>query len=306
MYSFDEKGNVLIDTTQSDLITRATRNRTISRRAQALSQNQFIPFQPVTAATWNVFQQRLSQMFAELFQAMKVPHRGTPSPPRGANDFRNIYYKALNDWASVDLQGFSGVLPAAEVHGLSDIVFFLPADGAVIRYLDRLLRKFPGFFTVQLGPGNAFVQQITTLDNTLVRVRDNSHGMTIRVTETFGAGISGRTEANVGTLKAILRTMEIGQILAGLNKIFSTLARKMYSLEGTWGEEPTFPIVNFARKVDVRDWMDVSTYGRNFHGNNKELYADKNVYSVISATDKLPFALTTSSSGEHKWTHPQA
>lgn len=306
MYAFDENGNVLIDTAQADLIAKATRNRTISRRAQALSQNQFIPFQPITMGTWTVFQRRLGEMFAELFQGMKVPHRGIPSPPRGANDFRSIYFKALNDWASVDLQGFQGTLPAAELNGLSEIIFFLPADGAVIRYLDRLLRKFPGFFTVSIGPGNAFTKQITTIDNAVARVKDNPHGMTLRVKETFGGNIGGRTDSNVSTLKAILRTMEIRQILAGLNKILTTLSRKLHSPEGTWGEEPRFPIVNFQRKVDIRDWMDLATYGRNFHGNNKELYADKNVYGVIAAKDKLPFAQAVTPSGEHKWTQPQS
>lgn len=306
MYSFDENGNVLIDTAQADLIAKATRNRTISRRAQALSQNQFIPFQPISPATWSRFSTRLGEMYAGLFQRMKVPTKNPPHPPRGGNDFRNIYFKALNDWASVDLQGFHGSLPAAEIHGLSDLVFFLPADGAVIRYLDRLLRKYPGFFTISLGPGNAFTKQITTLDNSSARVGENPHGMTLRVNETFGAGIAGRTDSNVSTLKAILRTMEIDPILDGLNKIFTTLSRKMHSLDGTWGEEPRFPIVNFNRKVDIRDWMDLATYGRNFHGNNKELYADRNVYSVIPAKNKLPFVLVESPSGEHKWTQPQA
>lgn len=306
MYAFDENGNVLIDVSQSELINTATRNRTISRRAQAFSQNQFIPFQPVTSQTWDTFHRRLGAMFSDLFRLMKVPSRSTVATPRGGGDFRTLYFKALNDWASVDLQGFHGPIPAMEVSGLSDVTFFLPADGAVIRYLGRLLRKYPGFFQVSLGPGNSFTQRIATLDNSSAITGANHHGMCIRVRETLSGNVSGRIETNVGTLKAILRTMELGTILEGLNKILSTLSRKLKSLDGTWGEDPKFPIVNFLQKVPLQDWVDVSTYHQNFHGNNKDLYADRNVYGVIALGDKLPFVQSSGSSGEYKWTQPRS
>ncbi len=306
MYAFDEKGNVLIDNAQAQLISTATRNRTISRRAQALSNNQYTPFQPVQNATWHSLNSRLGAMFTEIFHRMKVPSRGTVSAPRGANDFRTVYFKALNDWASVDLQGFNGPIPATELNGLAEVVFFLPADGAVIRYLGRLLRKYPGFFDVKIGPGNSFNSRVATLDNSSATVGDNIHGMCIRVREQFGSDLSGRFEANVGTLKAILRTMDINQIIDGLNQVLSTLTRKMRSQDGSWGEDPKFPIVNFYRKVNFRDWRQLVDYDQNFHGNNKDLYSDRAVYSVIASGDKLPFTQTSGSSGEYKWTQPRS
>lgn len=306
MYAFDEKGNVLIDNTQVELIATATRNRTISRRAQALSQNQYVPFQPITPQTWNIFNQRLGAMFTEVFHAMKVPARGAVSPPRGPNDFRSIYYKALNDWASVDLQGFHGPIPATEVNGLSDVTFFLPADGAVIRYLGRLLRKYPGFFEIMIGPGNSFTQRVATLDNSTANVGANPHGMCIRVKELFGSSLAGRFESNVGTLRAILRTMDIRKIIEGVNQVLSTLSRKIRSIDGTWGEDPKFPIVNFDRKCRFREWSPLASFDQNFHGNNKELYSDRVVYGVIANGDKLPFVQTSGSSGEYKWTQPRA
>lgn len=306
MYAFDEKGNVLIDTAQANLISEATRNRTISRRAQALHQNQFIPFQPIHPQTWNIFNQRLAAMFSDVFGAMKVPNRSTVAAPRGANDFRTIYFKALNDWASVDLQGFKGPIPASEINGLSDVVFFLPADGAVIRYLGRLLRKYPGFFEVKLGSGETFNGRVATLDNSSATMGSNLHGMTIRVQERFASDLSGRFESTVGTLKAIVRTMQIKTVIEGINQIISTLSRKIRSLDGSWGEDPKFPIVNFNRKVQLTGWCDLQAFDRNFHGNNKELYSDRAVYSVIANGDKLPFVQTSGSSGEYKWTQPRS
>lgn len=306
MYAFDENGNVLIDNAQAQLIADATRNRTISRRAQALSQNQFIPFQPITGQTWALYQQRLGAMFTEIFQNMKVPNRGNVSPPRGSNDFRIIYHKALNDWASVDLHGFKGPIPATEVNGLSDVVFFLPADGAVIRYLGRLLQKHPGFFTVHLGYGAMFTRQVATLDNSSAMMGPNLHGITLRVQEHLGQGLGGRLESSVGTFKSILRTMEIREIIDGLNKVISTLSRKFKSNDGTWGEDPKFPIVNFQTKTELRDWVNLADYHQNFHGNNKPLYSDRAVYGVIALGDKLPFVQSSGSSGEYKWTQPRS
>lgn len=306
MYAFDENGNVLIDNAQAQLISTATRNRTISRRAQSLSQNQYTPFNPITPATWHSFNARLGTMFTELFHRMKVPSRGTVAAPRGANDFRTIYFKALNDWASVDLQGFNGPIPATEINGLSEVVFFLPADGAVIRYLGRLLRKYPGFFDVKIGHGSSIGNRLTTLDNSVATAGDNLHGMCIRVREQFGHDLSGRFESNVGTLKAILRTMDINQVIDGINQVLSTLSRKMRSQDGTWGEDPKFPIVNFSRKVNFQDWRNLVDYDQNFHGNNKDLYYDRAVYGVIASGDKLPFTQTSGSSGEYKWTQPRS
>lgn len=306
MYAFDENGNVLIDNTQTQLIANANRNRTISRRAQALSNNQYTPFQPVSHNTWALLNSRLGTMFTEIFHRMKVPTRGTVSAPRGANDFRSIYFKALHDWASVDLQGFNGPIPATEINGLTEVVFFLPADGAVIRYLGRLLRKYPGFFDIRIGQGNTFNSRVATLDNSSAVVGENIHGMCIRVREQFANDLGGRFDGNVGTLKAILRTMDIGQVINGVNKVLSTLTRKIRSHDGTWGEDPKFPIVNFNRKVNFRDWRVLTEYDQNFHGNNKDLYSDRNVYSVIASGDKLPFTQTSGSSGEYKWTQPRS
>lgn len=306
MYSFDEHGNVLIDASQEELLNSASRNRTISPRAHALIQNQFIPFQPVVPATWGSFTQRLGSMFSRIFADMKVPHRGTISTPRGANDFRTIFYKALNDWASVDLQGFRGPIPATEINGLSDLAFFLPADGAVIRYLGRLQRKYPGFFRVDMASGNLIQGRVATLDNSSATMGPNIHGMIIRVRETFGGGLTGRIDNNVNTLRAILRTMDLSEVIAGVNQVLATLSRKIRSQDGTWGEDPKFPIVDFPRKVAIRDWCNVDGYDRNFHGNNKDLYADRSVYQMISDGDKLPFVQTSGSSGEYKWTQPRS
>lgn len=305
MYSFDEKGNVLIDTSQSQLITEATRNRTISPRAIALSQNQFVPFNPITHATWHSFAIRLHTMFSELFQGLKVPLRAPVAPPRGANDFRSLYFRMLGDWASTDLQGFRGPIPAAELNGMQDIVFFLPADGAVIRYLGRLIRKYPDFFQIHLGLGNAFTRRITTVDNSAATLGDAHHCMSLRVKEGLAPTPLGRIDNNVATLRAIKRTMELKEIIPGLNKILTTLSRKIRSVDGSWGEDPKFPIVNFHRKVPISSWVSIEDYDRNFHGNNKDLYADRAVYSVIDNADKIPFIQTEGSSGEHKWTHPR-
>lgn len=306
MYSFDEGGNVLIDRAQAEIVSSATRARTLSRRASALTQNQFIPFQPISGTTWSVYQQRLGAMFTGLFQKMKVPTKATVSSPRGGGDFRTVYFKMMNDWASTDLQGFRGPIPAVEINGLSEIVFLLPADGAVIRYLGRLLRKYPGFFNVQLGHGNMFNGRVNTLDSSVATMGANPHGMCIRVKELFGQGVGGRTEANVGTLRAILRTMDLADVVPGINQILTTLSRKIKSTDGAWGEDPKFPIVNFMRKVPITDWLDLDQYAQNFHGNNKDLYSDKNVYGVIALGDKLPFVQANGPSGDYKWTQPRS
>ena len=306
MYAFDEKGNVLIDTAQAELLEVARRNRTISPRAQALSQGQYIPYNPITQTTWHMFGQKLGVMFSEIYRSLKIPMaRPGSSIPRGSGDFKAIYAKILTDWASADLQGFKGALPAVEINP-QELVFFLPADGAVIRYLGRLLRKYPGFFDISIAAGGGFMTRISTIDNSAATLGPNDHCMAIRVRDRFGSGFAGsRVDSGTNTLRAIIKTLDLKEILGGVNQVFTTLSRKITSTDGMWGEEPRFPIVNFNRKVRFEEWKDLQQYDRNFHGNNKELYSDRGIYRLIDKGLKHPFHQVSSSSGEYKWTQPK-
>lgn len=305
MYAFDELGNVLIDNTQGNQIEIAQRNRTLSRRAHAFVNNQFIPFQPLSETTWRIFSTRMTDSFNAICRNMKTPVRAAPLP-RGPGDLRSLYAKIVTDWVSTDLQGFKGALPVVEIAGQSEMIFLVPADGAVIRYLGRLMRKHPRFFDIYIGRGDGFMSsRVTTIDGSQVVFGDVSHCMAVRVKERFSEG-TGRFENNVNLLRGFKRILELDKIIPGLNKVFSTISRKLRNNDGSWGESPRFPIVDFSRKINLRGWDHLISVDENFHGNRKDLYSDRSVYEMIDPGIKYPFGQALNSSGEYKWIKPRA
>lgn len=313
MYAFDDHGNVLIDTDKTDLIAAASRNRTISKRAYALSQLQYTPFNPVTGATWNIFLTRLNEMYRSLWRNMKSPVRNTAIPNlRGPGDFTSLYTKIITDWVSNDLTGFKGPLPVAELNGLKTLAFFVPADGAVIRYLGRLQQKAQGLFDISVGRCEDMGGRVTTLDGSSASITRGENCMVIQVTEKFNVGLTGRFEGSVSTLRGIQQVMKIDKVVDSLNKVTTTLSRKLMSQDGSWGETSRFPITNFSRKVvDLRIFnrtglISLEDIHTQFHGNRPSLYGDRAVYDMVALEDRQPFTQTVTGNGEHKWTQPRS
>ncbi len=307
MYSFDENGNVLIDASKRNLVEQAKANRTISPRALSLTNMQLQAFNPLTTTTWSTFTRKFRELNSEVWMAMKNPPRTAPDVmPSGSGDLRRIYQKIVQDWISTDLQGFNGALPIIEVQGVSDIIVVMPADGAVIRYLARLVRKSYGLIEVQIGPGNGLRSQVTTINGSSATVNIGEHLMTVRILENFSGALGSRFEHNVNMLRGLRRMMDIRDNLPSISQVFTTLTRKIRSMDGVWGEEGRFWIAGFHRKVPAfHQYQSVIMYDRNFHGNNKELYGDRAVKDLIAASEKLPF-INVNESGGSAWTQPTA
>lgn len=315
MFSFDERGNVLIDSEQSDAISRAASNRTISARATALSRGQYQPVAPINSNVLEPFISELCTRYRAICTNLRGGATRVPTP-RGVADITAIGVRAIGDWVSVDLQGFEGPLPIMEMEGVRTLDYLFPADGAVIRYLGRLLRKSKGLIAVDLVQnGDGRPTSIRTLDASEAVNPNGDHIMRIRVALKYSEGIaSGRLDApTIDSLKALLKVMDIQEELPSFMQVLRTLSRKLRNDQGTWGEKPRFPVVNFRTKTS-RLFTGQTSGGRVplisadelFHGNSP-MYADKSVYEVLSDTLKSPLISSRPiTTGGAPWTIPQA
>jgi len=308
MFSFDESGNVLIDTEQSDAISRATANRTISARATALTRGQYSPISPVHASIFAPFLRDLGERFKAVGATLRggvarVPH------PRGPTDLTMLGNRAVSDWIATDLQGFEGPLPILEMNGTRIMDYLLPADGAVIRYLGRLLRKSKGLISVDiLRNGDGRPIGVRTVDASDAVNPSNPHTMRLRVNVRYSDGTSGRFDGGtVESLVALLKIMDIQEEFPTLLQVLRTLSRKLHSTDGNWGEAPKFPIVNFRDKIAELmrgESVEVQQVDNLFHGNSQRMYSDKSVYDVIDATLKQALISTKPISGAAPWITP--
>ena len=227
---------------------------------------------------------------------------------RGGSDLKGIYQKCISDVITSDLQGFTGPVPVVQVATqVADFIIFMPADGAVIRYLARVLRNVPdNLVMVRIGQGNAgYKQAVVTTDGSTVLLGPAMHGISIHIKENYGRGIA-RFDSLIPVATGLIRAMGIQDITPGFLQVLTTLSRKIRSLDGTWGEEPKFPIVNISNKLGLVDPIPAEDLGRSMHGNNRHLFGDKGVYPVIALGDKLPFIHAEGNAGTYKWTQPKA
>lgn len=305
MYSFDEEGNVVQDPDREQLIQRLQRNRQISARADsiyrfnlpAVSHGGLFGF-----SFWIRFERAFNDAWNDCMAKLRGRSQGV-SPSLG--NLRALSSKALSIFVKEELQGFPGPVPICQA-GANGIYVFLPADGAVLRYLGRLAVRNPHSHLVRMNvfPIRNLTQQLSSIDGSRIRVQDRNV-MAINFRIGFEDSLPDVHGSNESSLPLVKRMLEVKEITGYLVKVLQTLSRKMVSFDGSWGEYPKFPIVGAQEKL-ARFYTPIGENHRGISGNNKELFGDKSVYQVMDIASKVPLIEASSTrEGGMQWIHPQ-
>ena len=218
---------------------------------------------------------------------------------------------------ALDMQGFPGPLPVTFGRNRSDLVsisLYLPADGALLRYFQRMFR------VVNAGQENQFISaRYVSMPSTetSARIRAiNGHEATLQpvnvmcviIDISFYADIHGRSPvpwlepSTLAVLHSLRRALLIRRLMPSIMQVMRTLVRKMVSIDGSWGELPKFPIVNLFTK------RATGTFGRDridIHGNDPVLFADKEVYFATEFSQKAIFQTSESETEKFQWIEPK-
>jgi hypothetical protein len=145
-------------------------------------------------------------------------------------------------------------------------------------------------------------------------VHQRSDCIAVRVSERFSTSISNNINSEPGVYHAMLRVMDMSEVTPSINRVFQTLSRKVLNEDGSWGEKPKFPIVNYIQKMeDLRQQpgvvegvvTEISEVSDIVRKNRQFLFSDKGVYFAAPHENLLPFKRATSP-GANQWTAPRS
>lgn len=305
MYRIDENGFPVSDPNMSNRVTRATRDRLLSPRAAAMTSMDITKIRASSLLGREFSSQLVFKTNEILSQVYSVanPHSRARSNGAylGTGEIEAVLSKLMVGLVKYELQGFPGALPVS--YDGNRIQAYFPADGAVIRYLSRAMANnpFPDLFNLAVLPVSQG-EQFSSIDGSVCR-SSNLHIMKVTCEFGFTSG-TVYTAGMTNSLHLTRRVLEIQQIIYGLRKVMTVLTRKLISSDGSYGELPKFPIVNFGRKVSpqrITPGVRIS-----MHGNNKGLFGDKSIYQVLPFGEKAPLISSSGIKGrEYQWIRPK-
>lgn len=313
MYVIDASGNALIDTSIQDEVDKATRDRTLSPRAEAFINPRSISLTHLTRNAEHGFATKVSQMVREVALRLGLitkAVRANEGVQGMTQDARSMMTKIMTRAITRGLAGYPGVVPIIQYSGWDQFRVILPADGAVIRYLRRCMRNSGcTYLNVTLN----HVQEgdsCTTVDGHSVMIRPST---SMYVMVVHNQPNNGRTNASAN---AMLRALEISKLSEGFVAITRTLARRCMTTDGSWGEAPKFPIMNFSQKAQVRPLStnlngylgaDSDHMRHQLSGNNQALFGDKSVYHSLDMFAKSVFSVVHNREGamQYEWKDPR-
>lgn len=307
MYVIDDKGQVLIDSEFREAVDKAERSRTLSPRAAALVRGAPINLGHLVGNAEHSYALKVLDLVKNVALRLGLTtksNRHFDSINGLDSQVPFLVQLALEKTLSRGLAGFPGVIPVAHFSGWDNFLVVLPADGALIRYMNRVMRKssMQEFLKINLQPV-ADRDAYSTIDGgSLVSKRDVAMYFRVQLTPCRYAGSTGNT------VNKMLRAMAIRKDLESVQQVVSTISRRFYSVCGTWGELPKFPILNPHLKMPTV-MSQIYLGDTNFpqiHGNNAGYFGDKSVYAAMDGVMKLPFTTSATREGvRYEWKDPR-
>lgn len=306
MYVIDEDGQVLIDASIQAEVDKAAKVSALSPRARAIINPRTIDLSVPIRRAEQAFIDGVSSLARDTAIQLGLITKANRTIV-GSNGLDReiplLFNKVMERVVVRGLAGFPGPVPVAQFNGWYHIRLVVPSDGALIRYLTRYVRKANlSWVNCRIEAPNAR-DNITLIDGSNVVVKADTAMYVMLELRPLDFG---RPQGN-HTPERMLRAMSIRKNLKGFMAICTTLTRRCYSNDGSWGELPRFPILNYRQKrghnmdLDLRDPRVPE-----IHGNNAVLFGDLSVYEHMDIFAKRPFASVSNRSGvQFEWKDPR-
>lgn len=307
MYVIDDKGQVLIDSEFREAVDKAERSRTLSPRASALVRGAPINLGHLVGNAEHGYALKVLELVKNVALRLGLTTKSNRHF-ENANGLDTqvpfLIQLAIEKTLSRGLAGFPGVIPVAHFSGWDNFLVVLPADGAMIRYLDRAMRNssMKEFLRINVQPATDRDSYSTIDGGSLASKRDVTMYIRVQLTPRRYPGSTGTT------VNKMLRAMAIRKELEAVSRVVSTISRRFFSVCGTWGEFPKFPILNSHLKMPtIMSQISLGTEGfPSIHGNNASYFGDKSVYDAMDGMMKLPFTTSATRDGvRYEWKDPR-